>query len=78
MLPPAVKDLIQRQRKELREARKAHRDLLKDADQLSNSLRRVSDLIVRAYRLVHGTQPRARRRTLAKQPSHDNDSPYTP
>lgn len=78
MLPPAVKDLIQRQRKELRDARKAHRDLLKDADQLSNSLRRVSDLIVRAYRLVHGTQPRARRRTLANQPSHDNDSPYTP
>ncbi len=78
MLPPAVKDLIQRQQKELREARKAHRDLLKDADQLSNSLRRVSDLTVRAYQLVHDTQPRARRQTVTKQASHDNDSPYTP
>ncbi len=78
MLPPAVKDLIQRQRKELREARKAHRALLKDADQLSNSLRRVSDLTVRAYQLVHDTQPRARRQTVTKQASHDNDSPYTP
>ena len=78
MLPPAVKDLIQRQRKQLREAKKAHRDLLKDADQLASALRRVSDLIVRAYKLVHGTEPRARRRTLAKQPTHDMDSPYTP
>ena len=77
MLPPAVKDLIQRQRNEHREARKAHRDLLKDADQLADALRRVSDLIVRAYQFVHGTQPRARRRTVVKQTSHDTDSPYT-
>jgi hypothetical protein len=77
MLPPAIKDLLQRQRRQLREAEKAHRDLLKDADQLASALRRVSDLIVRAYRLVHGTQPRARRRTVAKQTSHDTDSPYT-
>ena len=79
MLPPAVKDLIQRQRKQLREAKKAHRDRLKAADQLASALRRVSNLIVRAYCLVHGTQPRAaRRRKVAKQPSHDMDSPYTP
>ena len=71
MLPPAIKDLIQRQRRELREARKAHRDLLKDADQLASALRRVSDLIVRAYLLASGSQPRARRRTMAKQRSHD-------
>ena len=77
MLPPAIKDLLQRQRRQLREAEKAHRDLLKDADQLASALRRVSDLIVRAYRLVHGTQPRARRRTVVKQTSYDTDSPYT-
>ena len=45
MLPPAVKELIQRQRNELREARKAHRDRLRAADELARALRRVSDLI---------------------------------
>ena len=78
MLPPAVKDLIQRQQKQLREAKKAHRGHLKDADQLASALLRVSDLIVQGHCLIHGTEPRARRRTLAKQSKHDMDSPYTP
>ena len=77
MLPPVVKDLIHRQRNELREARKAHRDLLKDADQLASALRRVSDLIVRGYQLVHDTQPRARRRMVLKEANAETDNPYT-
>ena len=78
MLPPAVKDLIQCQRKELTEARKAHRDRLKAADQRAGALRRVSGLIVRAYCLLNGTPPRTRSRAVAKQPSRAMDGPYTP
>ena len=78
MLPPAVKDLIQRQRKQLREAQQVHRDQLKSADQLAAALRRESQLIARAYQLVNGSPPRTRRRTVAKQTAHDTDNPYTP
>ena len=78
MLPPAVKDLIQRQQRELKNARKVHRDRLKAADELANSLRRVSELIARAYQLINGSHATTRRRTVAKQTAHDMDSPYTP
>jgi len=78
MLPPAVKDLVQRQRERLKEAKKNHRDRVKAADQRAGALRRVSELIVRAYCLLHGTQRRTRRRTVAKQPSRAMDGSYTP
>ena len=78
MIPRTVKGLIKYRRERLREVHKAHRDRLKAADRLAASLRRVSTLIVRAYRLANGEPSTSRSRTVTKQPSHDMDSPYTP
>lgn len=77
MLPSAFKELVEFHKRQLKEAQQAHRERLKAADQLASSLGRVSGLIARAFQLVNGSPPRIRRRTVAKQTSHDTDSPYT-
>ena len=78
MMPPAAKNLIDYQRQQLKEARKAHRDRLKSADQLAAGLLQQSEVIVDAYQLAYGSKPSARRRMMFKEDTIDTDNPYTP
>ncbi|HRX82683.1 MAG TPA: hypothetical protein P5307_26635, partial [Pirellulaceae bacterium] len=66
------KGLIKFQQQRIKEARKAHRDRLKAADQLASELFRESDLIVYAYQLINGSKPSARRRNVFKDTETDN------
>ena len=66
MVRGAVKNLIQRQRKRLSDAKKAHRRELVTADQLAIALRRESDLVVQAYCLVAAINQLAKIRTETK------------
>jgi hypothetical protein len=69
------KGLIKLQQQRLKEARKAHRDRLKAADQLASELCRESDLIVHAYQLINGSKPSTRRRNVFKDT--ETESPCT-
>lgn len=66
------KSLIKCQRERRKEARKAHRDRLKAADQLASELLIQSEVIVYAYQLINGSQPSARRRNVFKDTETDN------
>jgi hypothetical protein len=66
------KGLIKFQQQRINEARKAHRDRLKAADQLAAELLIQSEVIMHAYQLINGSQPSARRRNVFKDTETDN------
>ncbi len=68
----STKSLLKRQREQLNEARNARRERLKAADQLASELHFQSDVIVRAYHLINGIKPSARRRKVFNNVEPEN------
>ena len=75
----ALKEYTKKLRRQRREAEKAYRQRLEAVDPPAKALRHQSDVIVQAWRFVHGTPPKARKRrqTMPETTPHDHDGPYT-